>query len=110
HVALPAPGRVAQAAQPTETPNGALMLSVQNRRVTYGRSGSPGAAPGARMSAMGSILALRGVSLDLPAGGVLAVLGSNGAGKTTLLRAISGVLGEYGGSVIGHLIHDLHAA
>jgi ABC-type branched-subunit amino acid transport system ATPase component len=59
------------------------MLSVQNLRVTYRKS----------------ILALRDVSLDLPEGGVLAVLGSNGAGKTTLLRAISGVLGGYGGSI-----------
>jgi ABC-type branched-subunit amino acid transport system ATPase component len=59
------------------------MLSVHDLRVTY----------------RGSILALRNISLELPQGGVLAVLGSNGAGKTTLLRAISGVLGQYGGSV-----------
>jgi branched-chain amino acid transport system ATP-binding protein len=46
-----------------------------------------------------AILGLRRVSLTVAAGSVVAVLGSNGAGKTTLLRAISGVLGEYSGSV-----------
>jgi ABC-type branched-subunit amino acid transport system ATPase component len=48
----------------------------------------------------GVVLGLRRVTLDVPAASVVAVLGSNGAGKTTLLRAISGVLGEYGGAVV----------
>jgi branched-chain amino acid transport system ATP-binding protein len=35
---------------------------------------------------------LRGVSLSVPAGGIVSLLGTNGAGKTTTLRAISGLL------------------
>ncbi|HEV8295665.1 MAG TPA: ABC transporter ATP-binding protein [Acidimicrobiales bacterium] len=45
----------------------------------------------------GAIRALRNVSFDVPAAGVVAVLGSNGAGKTTLLRALSGNLPSFGG-------------
>ncbi len=59
------------------------MLSVTNLRVSYG----------------GAIAALRSVSLQVPAGAVVAVLGSNGAGKSTLLRAISGTLPDHGGGI-----------
>ena len=43
------------------------------------------------------ILVLKGVSLDVPEGGIVALLGANGAGKTTTLKAISNLLrGERG--------------
>ena len=40
----------------------------------------------------GVILVLRGVSLQVPEGKIVSLLGSNGAGKTTTLKAISGLL------------------
>ena len=61
------------------------MLTVRDLRVRYGRS----------------VAALHGIDLDVPADGVLAVLGSNGAGKSTLLRALSGTLRMHRGTVAG---------
>ena len=62
------------------------------------------------------ILVLRGVSLEVPTGGVVALLGANGAGKTTLLRALSGLLPSHRGRITkGHIeldgqpIHELEA-
>jgi len=51
------------------------LLEVEDIRVSYG-----------------AVEALRGVTLRLQEGEIVAVLGANGAGKTTLLRAISGLL------------------
>src|SRR5437660_8791564 len=47
----------------------------------------------------GRIRALKDVSLEVPEGGVVALLGANGAGKTTTLRAISGLLRPTRGTV-----------
>ncbi len=43
---------------------------------------------------------LHGVSLDIPEGGMVSVLGRNGAGKSTLLRAVIGVVPPKSGSII----------
>jgi branched-chain amino acid transport system ATP-binding protein len=45
------------------------------------------------------ILVLKGVSLEVPAGGIVALLGANGAGKTTTLKAISNLLHSERGEV-----------
>jgi branched-chain amino acid transport system ATP-binding protein len=45
------------------------------------------------------ILVLKGVSLQVPAGGIVALLGANGAGKSTTLKAISGLLRTERGDV-----------
>ena len=45
------------------------------------------------------ILVLRGVSLEVPEGGIVALLGANGAGKTTTLKAISNLLHAERGEV-----------
>ena len=45
------------------------------------------------------ILVLKGVSLEVPKGGIIALLGANGAGKSTTLKAISGLLLHDNGKV-----------
>ena len=53
------------------------------------------------------ILVLKGVSLDVPRGGIVALLGANGAGKTTTLKAISNLLRSERGEVTkGSILFD----
>jgi branched-chain amino acid transport system ATP-binding protein len=63
------------------------------------------------------MLVLRGVSVAVPPGGLVALLGANGAGKTTLLRAITGLLDVHDGAVTkgsvtldGEPVHRLRPA
>jgi branched-chain amino acid transport system ATP-binding protein len=64
----------------------------------------------------GTTTVLRDVSLVVPAGSVVALLGSNGAGKTTLLRAASGLIPARGRITLdgkdlsGHSPHDFARA
>jgi branched-chain amino acid transport system ATP-binding protein len=59
------------------------MLSLNNVEVMYDKV----------------ILVLKGMSMDIPKGKIVALLGSNGAGKTTTLKAISGLLKSENGEV-----------
>jgi branched-chain amino acid transport system ATP-binding protein len=45
------------------------------------------------------ILVIKGVSIEVPEGGIVALLGANGAGKSTILKAISGLLKHENGAV-----------
>ena len=58
------------------------MLSINNLHAAYGK-----------------VEVLHGISLDVPKGKLVTLIGSNGAGKTTTMRAISGMLKPKGGSV-----------
>jgi branched-chain amino acid transport system ATP-binding protein len=58
------------------------MLSVRNLDLFYGDA-----------------QALAGVSLDVPQGEIVAIVGANGAGKTSLIRAIAGMLTPAGGAI-----------
>jgi branched-chain amino acid transport system ATP-binding protein len=64
-------------------PRTATALSVANLEVVYNDV----------------VLVLRGVSLSVPEGQIVALLGANGAGKTTLLRAITGLLDIHRGRI-----------
>src|SRR6187397_3316082 len=70
-------------ASPTSAAQKDRILSVNNIEVIYDHV----------------ILVLKGVSLDVPRGGIVALLGANGAGKTTTLKAISNLLQSERGEV-----------
>lgn len=69
--------------QPPTTAIGDVLLRIENLKVNYG-----------------GIEALKGVSLEVRRGEVVALIGANGAGKTTTLRAIARLLQPSGGSMI----------
>jgi branched-chain amino acid transport system ATP-binding protein len=50
-------------------------------------------------SSYGPVQALRGVTLSVPEGKIVTVLGANGAGKTTTLKTISGIIDPLKGQV-----------
>lgn len=58
------------------------MLSIQNLHAAYGK-----------------VEVLHGISLEVPKGKLVTLIGSNGAGKTTTMRAICGMIKPKGGSV-----------
>ncbi|HLT97126.1 MAG TPA: ABC transporter ATP-binding protein [Acidimicrobiia bacterium] len=67
------------------------MLSVENLEVVYNDV----------------VLVLRGISLEVPEGKIVALLGANGAGKTTTLRAITGLLDIHEGEITkGTVVFD----
>ena len=75
----------------TQTDTTAPYLSVNNIEVIYDHV----------------ILVLKGVSLEVPRGGVVALMGGNGAGKSTTLKAISTLLrGERGDVTKGSVTFD----
>lgn len=78
-------------ASPTSASRKDRILSVNNIEVIYDHV----------------ILVLKGVSLDVPRGGIVALLGANGAGKTTTLKAISNLLhAERGDVTKGSILFD----
>ena len=48
----------------------------------------------------GAIHAIKGISLDVPDGEIVALIGSNGAGKSTTLRTISGLMKPKTGKIL----------
>ena len=82
---------MASAAPAASTATEPAFLSVNNIEVVYSSV----------------ILVLKGVSLSVPMGGIVALLGANGAGKSTTLKAISNLLSAERGEVTkGSIIFD----
>jgi len=88
-----------QSVSSSEHKPGDLAISVQHLGLTYTTTIDKRPTLKARMRAMGRgtkqtriVRALDDVTLDVPYGSVLGVVGANGAGKSTLMRVISGIL------------------
>ena len=79
------------------------MTAESETRTTVGAPVAAAAEPILKVSNIesyyGPIMAIRGVSLEVPRGSIVTVLGANGAGKTTVLKTISGVLDPLKGTV-----------
>jgi teichoic acid transport system ATP-binding protein len=83
-------------------------ISVQDVHITYRTIADPrGNTMRQALTTIGKggrkvreIKAVRGVSLDVPHGSVLGIIGANGAGKSTLMRAIAGILPPSSGQVV----------
>ena len=48
----------------------------------------------------GGIKAVDGISMDIPEGKIIALIGANGAGKSTILRSVSGIVKPQGGEIL----------
>lgn len=58
----------------------------------------------------GKVTAVKGVSLTVGRGQLVALIGANGAGKTTILKAVSGLLSAAGGTILFDGIDITHAS
>mgnify|MGYP003302657397 CR=1 FL=1 len=74
------------------------MLKIENLHVAYG-----------------GIQALRGISLEVPDGKIVTLIGANGAGKTTLFKVLTGEISADGGEFylkkdtsVGYLAQNIH--
>jgi branched-chain amino acid transport system ATP-binding protein len=70
------------------------MLKIENLEAGYGK-----------------VHVLHGISISVPKGQVVTLIGSNGAGKTTTMRAVSGMIKPSSGTITlnGHAIHGLES-
>ena len=70
------------------------MLKIENLQAGYGK-----------------VHVLNGISIDVPKGKVITLIGSNGAGKTTTMRAISGMIKPISGTITlnGKSIHGMES-
>lgn len=48
----------------------------------------------------GGIKAVDGISMDIPEGKIITLIGANGAGKSTILRSVSGIVKPQGGEIL----------